>query len=147
MVDFSYLGALEVSVEHTSEYPMHQIQVNGKSPTLIVAPATDVNKPYFNVLLKRSGKTAKQLKAGAQVSTDMLEDSREEDKALYPKYVIKDWRDMVDAETGKDIPFSVADCVKFIEALPNWLFDNMVKYCTEPSNFVDVMDVDTKAGN
>ena len=88
MADFSHLKALEVSADKTSRYTIHQITVNGKTPTLIVAPATEANKPYFNALLKRSGKSTRAVRAG-MVSAGMIDETREEDRELYPRLVAK----------------------------------------------------------
>ena len=145
MADFSHLQELDVSAETTAEFTLHQITVNGKTPTLIVAPATEANKPYFNALLKRAGKTARQVKAGA-VNAGMIEENREEDKELYPKHVIKGWKDVVDA-TGEDTKFSAKDCEAFVAALPNWLFDEVRNFCGNPASFAEVLDVEVSAKN
>jgi len=146
MADFSHLKDLEVTNETTSRYKLHQITVNGLTPTLIVAPATEANKPYYNRLLKRAGKSARAVRAGA-ISSAMIDDNREEDKELYPKYVIKGWEDMVDGKTGKETKFSVAECADFLAALPNWLFDDVRNYCGNPANFAELMDIEVVAGN
>jgi hypothetical protein len=146
MADFSHLKALDVNAGMTAEYTLHQITVNGKSPTLIVAPATDVNKPYFNALLKRSGKAARQVKAG-KMTADLIDTNRDEDKELYPKHVVKGWRDMVDVETGGDLVFTPADCVSFLDALPNWIFDDCRTFCVEITNYTEPMDIEVLAKN
>ncbi len=145
MTDFSHLKELEVTAEKTARYTLHQITVNGKSPTLIVAPATEANKPYFNRLLKRAGKSARQVRAGA-ISANMLDENREEDKELYPKFVVKGWEDMIDAK-GADTTFSVSICAEFLNALPAWLFDDCRNFCGNPANFTDIMDVEINAKN
>lgn len=145
MSDFSYLEALDVTTDKTIEYPLHQITVNEKTPVLLVAPATEANKPYFNALLKRAGKMARAMRTG-NMTAAMLEDKRDEDKELYPKYVIKGWSDVSDA-TGKEVKFSKAECKSFIDQLPNWLFDDLCRFCENPGSFVEVMDVELEAKN
>ena len=146
MTDFSYLKALEVSPEKTARYVIHQITVNGLTPTLLVAPATEANKPYFNALLKRAGKSARAVRAGT-ISAGMIEENREDDKDLYPKHVIKGWEDMIDGKTGDITKFSVKDCAEFIKDLPDWLFDDLTKFCGNPASFTELMDVRVNAGN
>lgn len=143
--DFSHLSALNVDSGKTVEYPIPEIQVNGKSPTLILASATEANKPYFNELLKRAAKTAKAIKRGS-LNADMLAENREEDKELYPKHVIKGWRDMLDA-AGQDSPFHRENCELFIQALPDWLFDDIRTFCTEPSNLVEMGNIEVASKN
>ena len=145
MADFSHLKKLDVSVGQTTEYVFNQITVNDKSPVLIVAPATEANKPYFNALLRRAGKTTRQVRSGS-INIGMLEDNRTEDRSLYPKHVVKGWRDVTDAG-GDDVPFSVESCTDFLTALPDWLFDELRSFCGNPASFADVLDSEATAKN
>ena len=146
MADYGYLKDLEVSPDKTARYTLHQITVNGLTPVLIVAPATEANKPYFNALLKRAGKSARAVRAGA-ISAGMIEENRDEDKILYPKHVIKGWENLVDGKTGEVTKFSVRECTDFINALPDWLFDDLSKFCGNPASFTELMDVQVNAKN
>ena len=131
---FGYMQSLNVKGDMTSELTLHQIDVGGVSPTLIVAPATDANKPFFNAQLKRSGKSIRQIQAG-RITAGMIDNNREEDRDLYPRFVIKGWKDMLDAN-GKDVKFTPEDCADFIASIPDWLFDDIRTYCGNPQNFV-----------
>ncbi len=143
--DFSHLKDLEVTNESTSDFTLHQITVNGKSPTLILAPASEANKPYFNALLKRSGKTRRQVGSG-NINAGLVAENRGEDRELYPQYVVKNWKDMVDAK-GKKLAFNREDCEEFIGKLPDWLFDNVRNHAGEPSNFIEMLDIEVGAKN
>ena len=143
--DFSHLGALEVSKGTTSEYTLHQITINGESPTLIVVPATEANKPYFNVLLKKASKTARQVRAGV-INAGLIEENRDEDRDAYPRYVIKGWRDVLDAK-GAKVPFNEGNLQDFIGALPDWLFDDLRNYCGNPANFSELVDIEVATKN
>lgn len=145
MADFSHLKKLDVVATSVAEYVFHQVTVNGKTPVLVVAPATEANKPYFNALLKRSSKTARQVRSG-NINTGLIEDNRDEDRDLYPKHIVKEWRDVVDAK-GKDTKFSASDCADFLTALPNWVLDDFFAFCRDPANFAELLDVKIKAGN
>jgi hypothetical protein len=142
MVDFSHLNKLEVS-DKTAEYVMNQIE---GQPTLIVKPATESNKPYFNSVLRRSRKTLQQSQGG--LSAKMITDNRNEDKELYPKHVIVGWEDMKDS-SGELVDFSVENCTNFIGKLPPWLFDEIRTFCGKSINFCDeaTIDIEEKLGN
>lgn len=140
MVDFSHLKAFEVEAK-TARYSMDNISINGVSPVLIVSPATDANKPYFNSLLKKSAKA----KRGA-LKASTVTDNRNQDKALYAEYIIKGWEGLLDAE-GVEAPFTVESAKSFLQSLPNWLFDDMRIFCSDPSNFAEQLDVEVLAKN
>lgn len=144
MANFGHLAALDVK-ERTARYTINQITVNGKSPTLILAPATEANPQYFNALLKRAGKSARKARAG-NINAAAIADNRNEDRDLYPACVIRGWEDTLDAD-GTDVPFSVDDCEKFLKCLPDWLFDDIRNYAGDPSNFAEVMDIEVVAKN
>jgi hypothetical protein len=137
MANFDHLKNLEVTAESTADYTLYQVEdpETGKSPTLIVAPATDANAPYFNALLKRSRKYARQLKA-RNVSVDTLQQSRGEDKILYPRHVIKGWRDVFDSK-GKPVKFSQEACIEFFQSIPDWIFEDIRTFAGDPTNFLD----------
>lgn len=142
MVDFSHLQSLEVTNDRTAEYTFHNIEVNGKSPTLIVAPAGEANKPYFNALLKRAGRTARQVSAG-KINAGMIGENRDEERELFPAYVVRGWKDMLDAD-GSEVEFTRENCTDFIKALPDWLFDDLRTFCGKPENFVDSVNVEVE---
>jgi hypothetical protein len=140
---FGHLKQLDVKSDSTADMTLHQIEVNDVSPTLVVRPATDANKPYFNALLKRSGRNMRQVQSG-KITAGLIEDNREEDKVLFPKHVVVGWKDMLD-EKGKEIPFTEADCQDFVESLPNWLFDDICQFAKNPQNFLNTASVDVQA--
>lgn len=146
MTNFSHLKDLEVTADKTARYPFHQITVNGKSPTLIVSPATEANKPFFNRLLKKAGKSARQVRAGA-ISAGMIDENRDEDKELYPQFIVKGWEDMLDGETGDELKFSRKLCEEFLAALPGHMFDELRSFCSNPASFTDIIDIEVNAKN
>lgn len=143
--DFSHLKSLDISTGHTVEFTLHQIEIDGRNPVLVVAPATSANKPYYNALLKSVGKSAQQVRSGA-VKASAIDEKREEDRALYAKWVVKDWRDITDAKS-KELKFSAKVCAEFLDALPDWIFDEVRAFANNPVNFTDVVDLDTTAKN
>ena len=145
MPNFEYLKGLDVTNDQVKEYPISEITVNGLVPVLLVASSTEANKPYFNALLKRAGKSARAVRAG-KLTAAMLEENREEDKDLYPRFVIRGWTDVLDGD-GKALKYSNSDCADFIDALPNWIFDDLRVFCGNPANFADLIDVEVNAKN
>lgn len=146
MANFSALKSLDVTSGKTVEFKLHQITVNGKSPTLFLASASETNKPYFNALLRRVGKTSRALKSSS-VNTGVIKELREEDRALYPEFVIKGWSDLYDMETGEPVPFSKVEATNLIAAIPDWLFDDIRNFAGDLSNFTETIDVEVKAKN
>lgn len=137
---------LNVADGRTAKLTMHQIAVGDVTPYLVVRPATEATKPYYNALLKRAGKNVRAVSAGA-ISAGMVSENRDEDRRLFPAHIVVTWGyvradgsevegRMPDAE-GKDIPFSAEACADFLRALPDWLFDDVRQFCSNPANFVD----------
>lgn len=141
MTNFSHLKELEVK-DKTADYTIYQII---GEPTLIVKPATEANKAYFNSVLRQSRRNISALKG--QINAKTIKRNRDEDKKLYPKSIITGWKDVRDNE-GKSVKFSIENAGDFIEALPDWVFDDLRGFCGDPSNFFgEQIDVEEKLGN
>lgn len=150
MTDFGYLNKIEVR-DQTAEYIISEIEVNGKSPTLVLTPTTQANQAYFNAVLKSSTKKARRT-AGSGIDASILSEGRDEDRTLFAKHVVKGWSNVVDAKTGKPVPFNAAECQAFLEALPDWKFDDIRNFCGNARNFLDtsvieIGDEEEAAGN
>ena len=146
MNQFSHLKKLDVDVKTTAEMTLHAVD---GAPVLILAPALESNKGYFNASLKSSRKHLRSVRNG-NMTAALVEDTRDEDRRLYPIYVIKGWRNVQDMNR-KDVPFSPEACAGFLDALPNWLFDEVREFAGMPANFVggngDMVDTETVAKN
>lgn len=144
-MDFSHLKKHEVT-DKTMEYPLFQI-AGDPVPTLILKPATEANKPYFNAVLKRSKKNIRALQSGS-ITSKIMDEGRDEDRELYPKFVVVDWKNVCDAN-GEDVPFSGEHCEEFLRCLPDWIFDDIRKFAGQPTNFTNTepVDVSEKAKN
>ena len=114
---------------------------------LVVRPATEVNKEYFNKIMKRSHRHMKRIKRGG-VDPKVIEDNRNSDRELYPLHVITGWENVRD-EDGVLVPYSLEECQIFCseEEMPAWLFDGIRDFASDLENFIDLMDVDEKAKN
>jgi len=141
-MDFSHLKSLEVR-NKTAEYSLFQIS---GEPTLILKPATEANKGYFNSVLRRSRRNLRAVKSGA-ISQKMIKENRDEDKELYPKHIITGWVDIKDS-SGEDVLFSPDNCADFLEVLPDWIFDDIRNFAGSSENFSEeIIDVENKLGN
>lgn len=142
MTDFSYLKNLDVK-NKTAHYPIHQI---AGTPVLIMKPATEANKPYFNAVLKKSRRNVRALKAGA-INQVMIAENREQDRELFPRFVVTGWEDLVDAK-GEAVEFNRENCEAFLRALPDWIFDEVRNFAGDSINFTeDMPDIEVKAKN
>ena len=143
MVDFSHLSQLDVKKEKTVNYRLYQIE---DEPTLVLSSATEANKPYFNALLRKSKKNLRAIQSKA-INVDTVTKNREEDKALYAKYIVKGWCGVKDA-SGNDVEFSEENASDFLYSLPNWIFDEIRSFASDIQNFVDELpDTEETAKN
>lgn len=128
-MDFSHLSKLEVK-DRTAKYPIYQIE---GEPVLIMRPANESNKPYFNSVLRKSRRNIRSLQVGA-INQKMIDENREQDRILFPKHVIVGWENMPDSK-GENVPFSSENCEAFLRALPNWIFDEIRNFASTSANF------------
>lgn len=136
---FGYAAKAEIDVTATKEYVVSEITVNGVSPVLIVCPAIMTNLKYTNAVLK-----SQQTKVGrknTKVKAETMAEMTENDKLLYPKHIIKGWRDVTDAD-GKIVAFTYEDCVDFISQLPVHVFENLREFCTNTATWSEDIDIE-----
>lgn len=139
--DFGNIEKLAVQMKDTKEYTFYDIEGN---PTLIVSPATESNRKFFNAALKASRRAASRSRGKVTVKT--LEKNREQDRILYPKFVVKGWRDVVDAE-GNIPEFNEENCHAFLLALPDELFDDLRIFCGDYTSFAEDDDEEPEDGD
>lgn len=144
MSKFGHLKKLEVGNDQTGEFHMHALE---GEPVLVVKPALESNRGYFNASLRSSRKNMRAIRNG-NLTAGMLDETRETDRELYVGHVVVGWRNVVDAK-GKPVEFNSSDCRDFLAALPNWLFDELREFCGTPGNFIqeDQVDAEATAGN
>lgn len=144
MPDFSQLSKLDVKPTKIVDYEFSQLSGNY---VFQVIPATEANKPFFNALLKRARKTNKAVQAGA-INANMIAQNRDQDRDLYANYIVKGWKNIVDVK-GVPVEFTVPNCLEFLQALPDHVFDELRAFCGNLMNFVDEesLDAETTAKN
>lgn len=147
-MSFNHVRKLAVPQGATSKFTFYQIQ--GR-PSLTVKPTGEANPPYMNAMFKRSKGVARRLRSG-DMSVDLLEETRDIDLKLYPKFVVTGWDD-VETDSREKAPFSAELVGQFLEALPEDMFDELRAHCGDLSNFRDdgdglhEDDVEAIAGN
>lgn len=134
MVDFSNLKRQQVSAQSTAKFELFDIE-GMEGAALIVVPATRTNKPYQAKVVKIMAPHNRRLASG-KVSADFINSFRDTQKDLYAEHVVKGWENIHDAQ-GNAAPFTKENCKSFLEALPSHLFDQLVGFCEDDSNFRD----------
>ena len=135
MVDFSNLNQYQVTNDKVARITLYNITFsNGKSPVLIGQPCGQINKPYFNALMRTSAKRAIQ-SSGRQSAAAMAE-HRSVDRDLYSKFVITGWEDIIDAQ-GQEVPFTVENCADFLKSIPSHIFDEIRAFFLDMNNFIE----------
>jgi hypothetical protein len=131
--DFSHL---QIGVR-TAKITLYQI---ADEPYLLVAHAGETNKPYFNSLMKRARNNLRRARARS-VDAAALAENRAEDRRLYPKHIIKGWGcvklgpGQITDSKGNGWAFSEENVQKFLEKLPDWLFDEVREFAAQEMNF------------
>ena len=134
MVDFSNISRHKVDGNTVVDFVIHELE---GSPILKVVPAGEANKDLLNYILKNSQKLQKA--ARSRVDADMLAKTREEDKKTYAQFVVKGWEDVVE-NNGKEVEFNAENCLGFLQALPDHIFDRLRQFCIAPANFMNAGD-------
>ena len=135
MTRFSHLGKLDIAgrtawLELPEIAPKARIQGH---------PATDVNKPYFNAMLKRTGKQIRHLARGGRMTAEHFRDNRDVDVALYPIHVFTAW-DGIPDDDEELVPYSKDDCKDFmlqLAAKAPYLVDRIRNFFGQPESFLD----------
>jgi len=128
---FDNLKRLSINSEMTAELTLYRVE---GEPVLILAPANEVNKPYFNELLRMSRK-GRTRSAASLVNAAVIKENRDNDRELYPRFVIRGWR-RVRGSDGKEVEATPENVRAFCDQLPDWLFDEVRTFAMEIENFI-----------
>jgi hypothetical protein len=137
---FKNLDQFQVKADVARPYSMDAIAMNDKTPVLMVKPATEGNKSFARAQLTRSNKRMKTSSARG-VTLEALDSGREDDRTLYPRFIITGWENVFDDE-GNLVEYTTKNCEEFLAAIPNWVFDDMRAWCSTPGNFAGGVDND-----
>tara|TARA_R110000851_G_scaffold268071_2_gene420694 strand:+ start:22691 stop:23188 length:498 start_codon:yes stop_codon:yes gene_type:complete len=106
-------------------------------PTISLRNAGQANKPYFNAVSKQNAKSgqARRLAQG-RIDAETVDRNRRQDRLLFPRHVIVGWSGIYD-EKGLEVEYSLENCAAFLNALPDWMMDELRNFAAVPSNFLD----------
>ena len=128
----------------------------GSKAVLLLAPALECNSQYYNAMLKMSGQRQRQLAKAKSVTAADIDMARDEDRVLYPRFVIKGWEGVDGDGDGLDengyVPFTRENAQKLCHQLPLELMDDIRAEASTPSRFyaddeIPAPDADELAGN
>jgi hypothetical protein len=129
---FDHLKKLEVRREATTWVELPEVSPKAR---VQVRPATEANPPYFNAMLKTAAPRARRVTRTDRVSIEDTAENRDEDRALFPRYVLVGWEGILDT-AGQPVPFSSDHARDFCRALPDWLFDRIRNVAATPERFL-----------
>lgn len=139
-MQFRNLKKAEITPQSTSKFVFYDLE---GEPWLTVRPAHEINKPYFNALLKRNT-SGNRRRVNRVIDAAAIERDRSEARELYGKHItnVGPWGGWVD-EAGLEIPLTQATVEALMQNLPPEQFDQLRVYCADLSNFrVDPIDPD-----
>lgn len=142
-IDFTNVSKLKVTKDIRKEYRLGvALKANAPSPSFTVVSAGEANKVYFNAFLKSTKSKFRQI-SNQNMSADLLAEIRDNDRDLYSKYIIVDWKNVYDGN-GNPVEFNPTNVKEFLTALPNQIFDEIRQFC---GNYVNFMDEDFEIVN
>lgn len=129
----------------TSWLEMPEVAPNAK---ILLKPAAESNAGYYNAMLKLSAARIRQMARKGSAGAEEVAQSREEDRQLFPRHVIAGWEGIPDVE-GNMAPFNLDNASKWVQALPDWLFDRIRNAAGSPERFTQSPPPNVKdlAGN
>ena len=136
------LGKRAVKKGATADFILHDVGPmieDGETPVLRVKPATVINRGYSDAGVKA---LAPYMKA-KRMTTSLAAAARDAQRDLLADHVLIGW-EHVYGDDDQVAPFSVENAHKFLEALPDHIFDDLLAFCSDISNFVSEADI---AGN
>lgn len=133
MTDFSHLSDKDIT-DKTAEFSLWQLD-GDPEPVLVMKSAGTDNKTYTSAVLKKTDRNRLRRIENKGVTTELLELARKQDRELFPQHVIVGWKNVKDAH-GKDVKFTVDSCRDFLNALPDFLLDEVRKFANTPANFL-----------
>lgn len=134
---FGKISKQSLDQDRTVELVLYQLVGD---PVLVVRHLGESNKPFWNDALAKAGKSAVGKKTRL-TSAEVLQ-ARAENRETVAKYSVVDLHG-VRHDDGR--PAVVDDISDVIAALPDDVFDAVLRFVTDPNNFRDVAPADPQA--
>ena len=114
----------------------------GAKARILLKPATEANKPYYNAMLRLSGKRARSMAKTGNISVEDLQKNRDEDRIMFPKYVIAGWEFVeTDEDKGKQdedkeyVEYTLDLGAELGRKLPHHIFERVRNHAATPEQF------------
>lgn len=141
MADFSHLQKLAVTDESEAEYIFEEIW---GEPSIWFRPMTDANTAFLNERVRLAVQRAEADQKGTKksrrekiLSSDRLEEDREQDRILLANTCALRWGTPPRDVDGNEVEFSAEECLSFLRALPNYMIDPCRGWAQNPYSFVN----------
>lgn len=138
MVDFSNISKHKPQAEQPVAL---RIDIPGLEDEVVlqVLPALLINRRLASAQQKFASRMAKKLERKDGPSIQDLEDSQRALHEQFAKYVIVGWSGVFDVN-GDEVDYSIETCIQLLGALRDEIFDEIVRFCKDAENFVEVED-------
>jgi hypothetical protein len=112
----------------------------GPKARILLAPATEANPNYYNAMLKMSGKRARRMVRTDRLTADDAQQSRDEDRELYPLFVIRGWENFEgdeadDLDENGHVPYSRQNAQILCKEMPSHMMDRLRNEASTPERF------------
>ncbi len=115
----------------------------GRKARLLLAFAGDANPNYYNAMLALSGKRVRRLAKQDNITAEDAAQSRDEDKELYPLFILKGWECVEgDEDDGPEeldangyMPYNRRKAQQLCDCLANHLMDRIRNEAATPERF------------
>jgi hypothetical protein len=121
--------AKQAVTDTTVELVLQQI---AGDPVLVVRHLGETNKPFMNDALARAGSSSVGKKK--RLTTAEIAANRLDNRETVAKYAIVNLKNVFD-DDGK--PATVSDITDVVMALPDDVFDTVLRFVSDPDNFRD----------
>lgn len=131
MSKFGNVAKLKIDAFQTAEFEFWGIE-GMEGAKLIVSPATSANPAFYNPFATAQNELARRTRG--KVTGTVLFKTLKLARPLFASYVIRGWSGIVDS-AGEAVSFSTVDCIDFLTALPDSLFNEVFAFCQDEGNF------------
>lgn len=140
MSKFGNIAATKVKADKVAEYELFDI-VGMTGAKIFGRPATRrLNTAYTNAVLLKTEKLNRKARV-SQNKAAIINAQSDATREPFGRFVLVDWKGIKD-ENGKEVPFSTADAIDFIAALPDFIYDELLVFFSNEVNFTDIVSVD-----
>ena len=112
----------------------------GPKARILLAPATEVNANYHNAMLKMSGKRIRRMAKSDRLTAEDAAQSRDEDRELYPLFVIRGWEhfegdEADDLDEDGHVPYNRRNAQILCKEMPTHMMDRVRHEASTPERF------------